>query len=61
MTLRSILTINFKKTQSGVDNAVSKLTNSIIDVARQTLPENTEKIKEQGQLKRSGMTNLVLI
>ena len=38
MTLRSILKINFQKTQSGVDNAVRKLTNSIIEVARQTLP-----------------------
>ena len=38
MTLRSILKIDFHKTQSGVDNAVSKLTNSIIEVARQTLP-----------------------
>ena len=38
MTLRSILKINIQKTQSDVDNAVSKLTNSIIEVARQTLP-----------------------
>ena len=38
MTLRSTLKIDFQKTQSGVDNAASKLTNSIIEVARQTLP-----------------------
>ena len=39
MTLRSILKINFHELSLVyIDNAVSKLTNSVIKVARQTLP-----------------------
>ena len=62
MSLRNILKIDFQKTKSGVDNAVSTFTNSVTEVARQTLPIlKYRKIKKQGRLKRDGMTNLVLI
>ena len=52
MTLRNMLKIDFQKIQFGVDNAMSTLTNSVIEVARQTLPVlRYRKITEQGQLK----------